>query len=201
MPGKTPYEAFSAFVEPLAGALNCVSQVRFEVTEGGKNQLGKVHGLFLTGTKINDGYVPLKGAARRLEFRARMLYEIIKDDRETYGPLRVTTKAYDYSLRTADHQGVFDYHWHPTGLSHESRPHVHIGAAQLRTDAVLAAKDHIPTGRITLEAVVRQAIAVGAEPLLKGWEDRLAASEGPHILFRSWQMDHDREVRARQAQR
>lgn len=79
MPGRTPFEAFSAFVNPLADALAC-----------------------------------------------------------TYRPYRVTTRAYDYSLRTSDHRGVIDYHWHPTGLSDETQPHIHLGTTQLAEDAVLA---------------------------------------------------------------
>lgn len=185
MPGKSPYQAFSAFVEPLADALTCISQVRFEVSEGGKNVLGVNHALYLTGTKINDGHARLKGEPR-LEFRARMFYEIIADDRRDYGPYRVTTRSYDYSLRTADCRGIIDYHWHPSGRSHEIRPHIHIGNAQLAEDAVLAKKDHILCGRVTLEEVIRNAIGQGAVPLIDKWDDRLTLSESPHKLFRSW---------------
>lgn len=185
MAGRNPTEAFSAFVEPLTNALACITQVRYEVTEGGRKTVGGPHGLYLTGMKNNEGYAALGGEAH-LEFRARMFYEIITDDRPDYGPYRVKTLSYDYSLRTADSRGVIDYHWHPTGKSHEVRPHIHIGTAQLADDAVLAKKDHILCGRITLEEVIRNAIGLGTKTLVAKWDDRLVESEGPHKLFRSW---------------
>ncbi|BCB81333.1 hypothetical protein GCM10022251_61800 [Phytohabitans flavus] len=184
MPGSSPYEAFGAFVGPLGEALSCVVRGKITASAGGKNDLNKVHELHLTGI-AGDGYVRLRGD-RRIEMRARMFYEIIRDPRPGYGPFRITTRGYDYSLRTSDGLAVVDYHWHPLGQSHEKDPHLHIGAAQLRPDSVLSNKDHLPSGRITVESVVRAAIASGATPLQPDWETRLAGTEYRHVLHRSW---------------
>lgn len=117
-------------------------------------------------------YVPLPGPTL-LEFRFRMHYELIKDERPGFGPFRATTKSYDYSLRKAGGASVLDYHWHPSGRSHEMRPHVHLGSAQLRPDAVLSNKVHLLSGRATLESVLRTAIDLGARPLRDDRSDRL----------------------------
>jgi hypothetical protein len=184
MPGRKPYEAFSAFVGPLADALSCVARARFAVSPDGKTAMGATHGLFLTG-QDNDGYARLLGSPR-LELRARMFYEIIRDSRPGYGPFRITTRGYDYSLRAADGCAVLDYHWHPLGNSHTEAPHLHLGDAQLRPDAVLRSKYHLPTGRITFEAVVKIAIESGARPMHEDYEQRLSATEYRHVLHRSW---------------
>ncbi|MFI7075622.1 hypothetical protein [Micromonospora sediminicola] len=94
-----------------------------------------------------------------------MYYQIITDPREGYGPYRVTTRGYDYSVRQTDGAAVIDYHWHPVGLSHEKRPHLHLGSSQLRADAVLSNKQHILTGRLTFESVIRDLLGMGAAPV------------------------------------
>jgi hypothetical protein len=187
MPGRSAYEAYEAFVAPLASALSCIAVAKIQPSQGGKNVLHEDHNLHITGV-ANDQYVRLKGEPA-FELRARMVYRLIEDPRPAYGPLRVTTKSYDYSLRLATGQGVFDYHWHPDGNSHETRPHLHIGSSQLAADGVIAKKRHLHTGRITFESVIRTVIEIGATPLREDWENRLNAAEWPHIQHRSWSID------------
>ncbi len=185
MPGRTPYEAYNAFVAPLASALSCVAHAKILCSPGGRELTNKVHRLHIGGSINDDGYARLAGDVK-LELRARMRYEIVEDKRNGYGPYRITTRAYEYSLRQQDGQAVLDYHWHPDGVSHEIRPHIHLGSTQLRPDAVLTNKDHTLSGRMTLESVIRQAISYGVEPLRRDWDDRLAEAEAPHLLYRSW---------------
>lgn len=193
MPGKTPNEAFSAFVDPLAGALKCIVRTKIQHSEGGRNTLGRTHTLFLTGKPDgpDEGYLRLKGC--QLEFMARMRYEIIHDE-SPRGPYRVTTRAYEYAIQTVDKVEILAYHWHPSSNSHEIRPHLHIGLAQLKKDAVLHRKHHMLTGRVTLEGAIEVAITYGAQPLREDWKDVLAASEGPHLRHRSWHADYISEL-------
>ena len=193
MPGRTPYEAYSAFVTPLANALSCVARVKILCSAGGKTSLGRVHRLYLGGNEAGD-HVKLAGDVR-LELRARMRYEIIEDERKDYGPYRIRTRAYEYSLRQQNGQAVLEYHWHPDGVSHEVRPHIHLGSTQLRPEAVLTNKDHTLSGRMTLESVIRQAINYGVEPLHDDWDDRLTGAETPHLLYRSWHANPSAEQR------
>jgi hypothetical protein len=193
MPGDSPYAAFRAFLTPLTDALQCVIHPRVFFSSGGDTVINRKHNLYLTGKlSENDAFLRLPGT--QLEFRARMFYMIIKDDRDGYGPYRVTTRGYDYSVRKTDGAAVIDFHWHPSGLSHEKRPHVHLGSSQLRADAVLSNKQHILGGRVTLESVVRDLIGWGARPRFPDWADILELCETPHILHRSWTVDYERET-------
>lgn len=183
MPGKSPYQAYEAFARPLASALSCLVRAKVTCSKGGKERVGALHTLYI-GSR-DDDYLRLNGEPR-LELRARMQYEIIADIRAGYGPYRITTHWYDYSVRRQDGQAVIDYHWHPHSLSHEVRPHVHIGSTQLKPDAVLTNKAHMLTGRITFETVIRQLIEYGVEPSSEDWSDRLDSAEMPHLKYRTW---------------
>lgn len=183
MPGRTPYLAVDAFLDPLRSALACVAQTKIIVTSSGRREVDQEHWWALPG---DDGYIRLGGPGR-LQMFARMRYKIITDKRKDYGPYRVTTRGYMYGLRSPDNREVLQYHWHPSGQSHEQMPHLHIGSAQIADDAVISESHHLPTGRITFESVIRMAIKeFRVEPLHEDWEDRLMAAETPHILYRSW---------------
>lgn len=39
---------------------------------------------------------------------------------------------------------------------------------------------------MTLEAVIRTAIGLGAETHFSDWDNRLTLTEAPHLLYRSW---------------
>jgi hypothetical protein len=56
----------------------------------------------------------------------------------------------------------------------------------LAAGAVLSTKTHVPTGRISLEQVIRHVIDLGAKPLHDDWEVRLDESESPFMAHRSW---------------
>jgi hypothetical protein len=183
MPGRTPYQAFEAFIDPLKGALACVARAKFLVQSEAKWAVDKEHFWALSG---DDGYVRLAGPSG-LQLLARMRFMIIQEKRQEYGPYRVTTRGYMYGLRTSDHREVMQYHWHLSVHAHEVNPHLHIGSAQIAEDAVISQGHHLPTGRITFEAVIRMAIReFRVEPLLDAWDDVLTAAETPHILYRSW---------------
>lgn len=196
MPGRTPYEAFSAFVEPLADALSCVVRTKIQHSAGGNAVVDKEHQLWLTGSDDNP-YVKLDHTSGRpkLELLARMRYMLIhREDHDGLGGYRVTTRAYDYSVQTQDKQLVLAFHWHPTGSSDVTTPHLHIGAQQLSPTSVLSHKDHINTGRITLETAVRTAVDLGAKPKFEDWAEILEICEGPHLRHRSWSRDFELET-------
>jgi hypothetical protein len=191
MPGSSTHEAFEAFVSPLKDAFKCVARAKIEMSPGGRAVLDTKHSLYITG-RANDGYLRLNSS--RIELRARMFYMLITDDRPGYGPYRATTRGYDYSVRTTDRAAVVDYHWHPVGVSHEKRPHMHLGSTQLRPDAVLASKQHLLTGRITFESVIRDLIGMGVPALHHDWAELLDICEVPHVQHRSWSLDYESET-------
>lgn len=74
-------------------------------------------------------------------------YEIIESDVAELGPWKVSTRAYEYRIEAADRAELATWHWHPEGVSTFIRPHVHVGGP--------LAGCHIPTGRVSVESVVR----------------------------------------------
>lgn len=115
-------------------------------------------------------------------FQAEQAYRIVKCDPRRHDPrlgeFRVTTLMYAYEL-TIDGGLAWRMHWHPDGRSAEWRPHYH-----------LPGKDHLPSGRHTLEDAVEWCILFGAVPEVPKdeWTRRLAESKGVHELYRSWSM-------------
>jgi hypothetical protein len=90
-----------------------------------------------------------------------------------------------YEMQKASGELIWSYHWHPT--SRVRSPHAHIGSTQLRKDAVLSYKAHYPTGRISLESVVRTLIAeYGVSPMRDDWEETLSEREGDFEMHRTW---------------
>lgn len=57
----------------------------------------------------------------RLELHASMYWQVIKDERDGYGPFRITTTGYDYSLVIGDKGELWAMHWHAQGLGEASR--------------------------------------------------------------------------------
>lgn len=178
MAGSSPYEAVQNFVRPLQRAIGCVAQAKFTVSSGGKNEVYDLHSLTLNA----GAPAKLKGESPLL-LEVRMQYRIIEADGQR-GPYKVKTAAYDYVLETEDGGIVVAYHWHPDGASGMKAPHAHLGAAVLAKEGVLTHKDHMPTGRVPFEQVVRFAISdLGAEPKCDDWAEVL---EDIETVFRQW---------------
>jgi hypothetical protein len=132
-----------------------------------------------------------------LLFKVRMQYEIVRTDHEPErGPWRVSTRGYMYELQTASGELVWSYHWHPTSTI--GSPHAHIGHTQLAPDAVLSYKAHHPTGRISLESVVRTCVAdYGVIPRKDDWAEILARREADFEHHRTWSLPFPADLRRR----
>ena len=89
---------------------------------------------------------------------------------------RWTTRmaGYRFELRHADGPTLLAYHWHPTGVSPITFPHLHIGGSVRSVDL---SKAHLPTGHVSLQDVLRFAIAdLGVLPLRNDWSAVLEES-------------------------
>jgi hypothetical protein len=182
LPGRTADEAFRAFVEPLAETVSCIAQAKITVSPGGRSVIGRVHAL----TVNNDVPLAMRGKGRsRLLLWLRMQYEFISVDKPDHDPYKVSTRGYMYEIQSASGQAVVSWHWHPGSKMKE--PHVHMGRTQLADDAVLSNRDHIATGRVSMESVVRTCIAeLGVPARREDWDQVLALHEGLFKLHRSW---------------
>jgi len=89
-----------------------------------------------------------------------------------------STAAYAYTL-TSSGRELAAWHWHPaSGVAY---PHVHV------TGAVLDHRVHVPTGRVSIESVLRMLIGdFGVAPLRDDWDDVLAKTERDFIEHRRW---------------
>jgi hypothetical protein len=180
LPGRTPREAVDAFLEPIKDSLSCIARAKITLSHDGWGASNTIHGL----TVNNDQPVKLV-CKPPLMLRIGMLYEIIRDDDPRRGPWRVSTRAYAYELQTSGRELVWSYHWHPQ--STVTNPHAHLGHTQLAPDAVLSHKAHHPTGRVSLESVIRTCISeYGVEPLQEEWDKTLALREGDFEIQRTW---------------
>jgi len=180
LPGRNPLEATGSFLGPLKDTISCVVRAKITLSTGGRAETGKTHALSLN----NDQPVSLK-CRPALMLRVGMLYEIVRTAEADRPPWRVTTRAYAYEMQAASGQLVWSYHWHPG--SAVLAPHAHLGRTQLAADSVLSQKAHYPTGRVSLESVIRACITeYGVTPMRDDWEKTLDSREGDFQIYRSW---------------
>jgi hypothetical protein len=142
---RTPREALEELVFPLRDAVTCITST----------------GLRTTGIRPDRGphTIDFLGkAAVRLERRGSrppILFLVSHGyalDREGDGRWSARTTRWAYQVKSFEQRELFAYHWHPTGHSHVTEPHLHISG---RTDPAELGDAHFPTGPITLADVVR----------------------------------------------
>ena len=79
----------------------------------------------------------------------------IVPDLDQEGSWKVTMLSYEYNIeRLDDGQEVICFHWEGDE-SPNPHPHLHIGWATTNTGTHLGPKAHIPSGRVSLEHVLR----------------------------------------------
>ena len=89
---------------------------------------------------------------------------------------RVQTTGYRYALRDASGREVLAYHWHPTGVSPITFPHLHAGPAAEVGFAPFA-QAHLPTRRLAIEEILQLAITdFSVVPLRGDWRRILAVT-------------------------
>lgn len=104
----------------------------------------------------------------------------------------VQTASYLHAISTIEGQELLAFHWnpqeHPGAIAF---PHLHLGSALLGTHPPFLPttlhKAHIPTGRVSLEPIVRLAITeFGVKPLKLGLEDILQTDEATFARHNTW---------------
>ena len=110
--------------------------------------------------------------ARHLLLSVRYDLEVVQ---EPHGRWAAAIAGYWYAILHADERELLAYHWHPRGVSAIVWPHLHVSAPVAPLDLSRA---HLPTGPVSLPAVLRCAIAdLGVRPLRQGWAAVLADAE------------------------
>ena len=101
-----------------------------------------------------------------------------------HGPWRVSTAGWIYEVADADDNLIVAFHWHPDGHGRVTWPHIHAYGAH---DTVEMHKLHPPTGRVSIESVVRFLIEdLGLVPRRADWPAILERNERLFRERRSW---------------
>lgn len=114
------------------------------------------------------------GRSSRTALSVRLLCRTssLSDDARLWN---VMVDSYEYRVLARDGPSIVTYHWHPVGQSPVVHRHLHVGG---RTAPVDLSKAHLPTGPISVPAVIRTTITeFGVEPLRPDWDDVLAQAE------------------------
>ena len=118
MPGKTPYEAVEAHVQPLQEAVSCLSHAAHFATAGGHFVSEKPHAL----TLVNGVRLRLQDSQDTdLTLSVSQQYHIVEHE----VGFRVHTLKYAYKIDNwYDAHEVMAYHWHP--MEQIKYPHLHL---------------------------------------------------------------------------
>jgi hypothetical protein len=162
----SPDEASAHFAQAFQETASCVTDAVFNYPQ--TRPLGALYTLALAGGRevaIGDGY----------HLEASHQY-VVTQDGDGYV---VRTGAYLYTVNADRLCGeLFGWHWHPASESWCQWPHLHAPDED---------GDHVPTGRVAFEQVIRWLIEeLNVSPLRHDWADVLDANELDWRGRRSW---------------
>lgn len=184
MPGSSEPEAVGQFVRVVNLALGCVVDAQTKTPTRDYSDPNRVH-------VLSTGVPPLSlraaNGAARTGLSVSVQYQVMQvQDRPRSERFKVRTVRYAHQVYGVDSQHeIVLFHWHPeTGQG----LHVHVGARELtRSETRLTRQDHIPTGRVPVEALVRFLIAdLAVKPLRSDWERVLAECEKDFWQYARW---------------
>jgi hypothetical protein len=179
MAADNPREAVRNFVEPLQDAVLCVANAYVNV-RGGYFVRPEPHVLTLN----NGEYIPVSGP-RDISFSVSHDYNIVESEHPERGPWKVASRGYIYTVSERD-VPVFAYHWHPTPGWDVQFPHLHLYLLE-SIEGNPTHKAHFPTGRVSLESVIRLLIReFDVEPLRTDYTEVLNKGEEAFIEYRLW---------------
>ena len=179
MAGETEAEAVQTFLDPLQQSISCVSSTVLNV-RGGYFASNKPHVL-----TIGSGAPVRLSSEMGVALGGTILYRVVEAPGD-HGPWKVSTAGYLYALEDLHRREYIGYHWHPESRSDETTPHLHVGPAICQEKHLLD-KQHVPTGRISLEEVLRFAItALDVKPLRPDWADILGHNQRAFERWRTW---------------
>ena len=183
MAAESPIAAAEEFLRPLRRALSCVTT---QYLSGGYEPNRPT---LLNFPDANEnGYIRLHSDHRQLqeegfvEFRFTHNYEII----ETADGWTVHTTGYNYEFQLGNGREIVAYHFDPRRGSKVKTPHLHVRGL---TDPLELSKTHFPTGRVSIEEVIRFAIVeLRVRPLHQNgvWQATLAETEQEFMGKKTW---------------
>lgn len=191
MAGRTPGDAFERYVERLRESLHCVTPVRLTLRERGTLRVDVPYSVALNEMR------PVRLQANPPIYLVAGQVARVRPVDDPRGPFKVRTDSYFYAIHVAGSVNgataeALAFQWTPdaTGVSEVGFPHLHIGAVLVAGQTALRPgslhKAHIPTGRVSVEAVIRLAIReFGAKPLVSNWEEVLDRNEEESVRWKT----------------
>ncbi len=198
MAGRTPREAYRNFRDPMNRALGCITAKRLSVNPVVQFEADREYAILLNDAKPTR----LQGPSL-LWLSAGHRFRIVRDpDFHTdlsRGEFKVQTIEYWYQYETQDAahamKEVINFHWTPEATRTNERryPHLHVGSVMLAAQTPLLPgrfhKVHIPTSRLSLEAIIRFGIQELGATVLKGresdWESILEETEQAFLRYKT----------------
>ncbi len=178
MAAESPQDAAELFLRPLRRALSCITN---EYLGGGYHPSRPT--LLSFPNARNDGYIRLRSdhcqlqTQRLIEFRLSYNYEITEG---ADGWVAHTT-GYNYAFQLDNGREIVAYHFDPRRRWKVQTPHLHVRG--LAAPLALS-RAHFPTGRVSIEEVIRFAITeLRVRPLLPDnlWQALLEETERAFI--------------------
>jgi hypothetical protein len=172
LPGRNPHQAREAFLGPLRRALSCITADQLYIPD--KNA-GEVEALTLSRDPL-PLHSPHIGI---VQFVLGHQFRLVQDPDSWH----VSTVAYRYHLLNEAGRELIAWHWHPgTG---NGRPHIHMQADPIER------RVHIPTGRVSIEAVLRMLLAdLQVAARRDDFAQVLDETEEKFIQHRRWHSSH-----------
>jgi hypothetical protein len=170
---RTPHAAVTAFSEAIQQAVSCITIARFQPEGYRPNEKP------YSGSLGHGRPVPV-GSDEEITLKAVLRYRIVPDTGPV-GGWTVRIVSYFYAIADSGGREFVAYQWDPFGRSPVTWPHMHLGSAlgQVPRSFVRA---HLPTGLVTLQDVIRVAIAdLGVPPRRLDWETVLETTRTPNV--------------------
>ena len=178
MAGNSPSEAIENFLAPLGRVIGCVSNRWLVASAYVPYPLDHPRAVLFGGEDSS----PVR-CRDDLILDVAHYFRVVEAEDDA-GPYRCQTLGYAYDFRHVDGPSVIAYHYHPGPDAAVQTPHAHVSQY---TRPINLSKVHLPTGRITLEAIVRLAIQeFGTTALRTDYDEVLQESEDAFNQYRDW---------------
>jgi hypothetical protein len=124
---------------------------------------------------LSDDPLPLySGRLGTVKFVLGHQFRLVHDDEDWH----VSTTAYTYYLLDSNDHELIAWHWHPRTVAH---PHIHVDAG------VIGRRMHIPTGRVSIESVLRMLVDdLGVPTRRENFREVFEEAERNFIEHRRW---------------
>jgi hypothetical protein len=177
--GRRTEEALDAFLDRVRHTAACITALPILINRTGD-----------PGQPYEARFAPRGGPARlRTDSGRRIIFFEFTFSLNVVQPVDPRTNqavnlvSYEQRILDRDDREILAFHWHPSGLSDITDPHMHLSSRlnpieMGRNQEPLPLADmHIPTGFVTLEDVVRLLISeFGIRPRHTGWDAILRAN-------------------------